>query len=450
MFALIDCNNFYCSCERVFQPALEGKPLIVLSNNDGCVIARSNEAKAIGVLMGDVYFKHKDRFRQQGILIRSSNYTLYGDMSHRVMSILSTFAPQAEIYSIDECFLDLSGFAPHGLVDYAHDICRTVKQWTGIPVSVGIGQTKTLAKLANRIAKRNKLARGVYCIDTAAQLEGALQNTAITDIWGIGRRLGKRLNAQGIQTAAGFARLQDGWIRKNMGVTGLRTALELRGTICLSLDTQQQDKQSICVSRSFGKSIDDYDALHDIVSTFATMAAAKLRKGKMVAGGLSVFIRTNAFQQNQPQYSNAQTMGMIPATNSTQEIHKAAQQILKNIYRAGHHYKKAGILLLDLCRAEARPDMLFHTENPRNSKLIESCDVINQKFGVGSIQYGQLKRPRGWYAPQKYRSPHYTTSWADIPLASAQDNFFQPDNRRQHTGNRQDDRRDEGDADTKG
>ncbi|MGB1862681.1 MAG: Y-family DNA polymerase [Candidatus Puniceispirillum sp.] len=430
MFALIDCNNFYCSCERVFQPALEGKPLVVLSNNDGCVIARSNEAKAAGVLMGDVYFKNKDKFRQQGIVIRSSNYTLYGDMSHRVMTILSTFAPHAEIYSIDECFLDLSGFSADGLTAYARDICHTIKQWTGIPVSVGIGQTKTLAKLANRIAKKNKIARGVYFIDSTARLDAALQDTAITDIWGIGRRLGKRLNAQGIQTAASFARMQDGWIRKNMGVTGLRTALELRGTMCLPLEMHQQDKQSICVSRSFGHSITDYEALHDIVSTFATMAAAKLRKGKMVAGALSVFIRTNPFQQDQPQFSNAQTIGMMPATNSTQEIHKAAQQILKKIYRSGFHYKKAGIMLLDLCRVEDSPDTLFHAPHARNIKLIESFDVINQKFGAGSIQYGQLKRPKGWYAPQKYRSPHFTTSWADIPLAYALDNFFQPDDAR--------------------
>lgn len=438
MFALIDCNNFYCSCERVFQPALEGKPLIVLSNNDGCVIARSNEAKEIGVLMGDVYFKHKDRFHQQGILIRSSNYTLYGDMSHRVMSILSTFSPNAEIYSIDECFLDLSGFPPHDLIAYAHEICRIVKQWTGIPVSVGIGQTKTIAKLANRIAKKNRIMRGVYFIDNASRLDDALQNTAISDIWGIGRRLAKMLTSQGIQTAASFSRLQDGWIRKNMGVTGLRTALELRGTICLPLETCQQDKQSICVSRSFGKTITDYDALHDVISTFVTMAATKLRKAKMVAGGLSVFMRTNSFQQDQPQYANAQTIGMIPATNNTQDIHKAAQQILKKIYQPGYHYKKAGILLLELCRAEDSPQMLFDTPHMRDSKLIESLDVINQKFGVGSIQYAQVKRSRGWYAPQKYRSPHFTTSWADIPRAYASDNFFQPNETYLHDDDRHD------------
>ena len=449
MFALIDCNNFYCSCERVFQPALEGKPLIVLSNNDGCVIARSNEAKAIGVLMGDVYFKHKDKFQQQGILIRSSNYTLYGDMSHRVMSILSTFSPNAEIYSIDECFLDLSGFAPHGLIEYAHEICRIVKQWTGIPVSVGIGQTKTIAKLANRIAKKNKIFRGVYFIDNATRLDGALESTAVTDIWGIGRRLGKMLNAQGIQTAASFSRLQDGWIRKNMGVTGLRTALELRGTICLSLETHQQDKKSICVSRSFGKDITDYDALHDTVSTFATMAAQKLRKAEMVAGGLSIFIRTNSFQRDQPQYSNGQTIGVMPPTNNTQDIHREAQQILKKIYRPGYQYKKAGILLLDLCRAEDSPQTLFDTANLRDSKLIESFDVINQKFGAGSIQYGQLKRPRGWYAPQKYRSPHFTTSWADIPLAIASDNFFQPHETCVRSDDPRGDRRDLCDADAK-
>ncbi|MDB2390401.1 Y-family DNA polymerase [Alphaproteobacteria bacterium] len=426
MFALIDCNNFYCSCERVFQPALEGKPLIVLSNNDGCVIARSNEAKAIGVSMGDVYFKNKDRFHQQGVLVRSSNYTLYGDMSHRVMTILSTFAPHAEIYSIDECFLDLSGFPARSLVEYAHDICRTVKQWTGIPVSVGIGQTKTLAKLANRIAKRHKTARGVYFIDNQTKLDNALQNTDVTDIWGIGSRLGKKLKLQGVQTAASFARLQDGWVRKNMGVTGLRTALELRGKVCLSLETQQQDKQSICVSRSFGKAITDYDELHDVISTFITMATEKLRKGKMMAGGLSVFVRTNTFQHDQPQYSNAQTIGMVPATNDTRDIHKVAQHILKKIYRPGYHYKKAGILLLDLGLAVNSPQMLFHTPNPRTIKLLESFDVINQKFGAGSIQYGQLKRPKGWYAPQKYRSAHFTTSWADIPLAYASDNAFQP------------------------
>jgi DNA polymerase V len=293
-------------------------------------------------------------------------------------------------------------------------------------VSVGIGQTKTIAKLANRIAKKNKMSRGVYFIDNATRLDGALENTAVTDIWGIGRRLGKMLNAQGIQTAASFSRLQDGWIRKNMGVTGLRTALELRGTICLSLETHQQDKKSICVSRSFGKSITEYDALHDTILTFASMAAQKLRKAEMVAGGLSVFVRTNPFQRDQAQYSNGQTVGVMPPTNNTQDIHRAAQKILKKIYRPGYQYKKAGILLLDLCRAEDSPQTLFDTANLRDSKLIESFDVINQKFGAGSIQYGQLKRPRGWYAPQKYRSPHFTTSWADIPVAYASDDVFWP------------------------
>ena len=419
MFALIDCNNFYCSCERVFQPDLEGKPLIVLSNNDGCVIARSNEAKDIGVKMGDVYFKYKDSFRQQGISVRSSNYTLYGDMSNRVMTILSGFSPNIEIYSIDECFLDMSGLSSHDIIASAHEICHIVKRWTGIPVSVGVGQTKTIAKLANRVAKKNKIACGIYLIDSPDHLNQILQKTDIADIWGIGSRLAKKLKSQNIDTAAAFSNLQDSWIRKNMGVTGLRTALELRGTACLALETSQKDKQSICVSRSFGKPITDYEELHNIISTFTSMAAEKLRKGGMVAGGLSVFIRTNPFQHDQPQYSNAQTIGIMPATNHTQDLHKIAHQMLKKIYQPGYNYKKAGILLLDLVLAENNPQTLFHTPDARTAKLIETFDAINQKFGSGSVQYGQLKRPKGWFAPQKYRSPHFTTNWKDIPLAHA-------------------------------
>ncbi|MDH5772316.1 MAG: Y-family DNA polymerase, partial [Rhodospirillaceae bacterium] len=316
-----------------------------------------------------------------------------------------------------ECFLDLSGLEQQNLIDYGAHIRETVIKWTGIPVSIGIGKTKTITKVANRIAKKSASADGVYLIDNDIVLKTALSQTEIGDVWGIGRRWAKMLKSNGIYSALDFANSPDGWIRKRMGVVGLRTAFELRGVSCIALEDHVPDKQTICVSRSFGKPLLSYDALHDAVSTFVSTAAEKLRSGGLVSGALCVFIRTSPFHEDHRQYSNSITIGIDPATSHTRDILKPALSALKQIYRDGYHYKKAGIILLDIVSGDNAPKTLFENHNPRDDKMMKSFDAINKKFGAGAISYGQIKRPRGWYATRNNCSPHFTTKWKDIPAA---------------------------------
>lgn len=413
---LVDCNNFYCSCERVFQPELRGKPIVVLSNNDGCVIARSAEAKTLGIPMGAPYFKHRKDMERQNIVVRSSNYALYGDMSNRVMTVLAHLAPNVEVYSIDECFLDLNGLNHMDLTAYARHIKETVEKWTGIPVAIGIGSTKTLAKIANRLAKKSTKASGVLDLSNSQWVDHALAKTEVGDVWGIGRRWASMLTSRGVHTAKDLRDAEDGWVRQKMGVVGLRTVMELRGTPCVDLEVAAPDKQTVCVSRSFGSPMTEQISLHDAISTFAMRAAEKIRKAGLVAGAVNVFVRTDPFRSDQEQYSNSATIGLTPFTNHTQPILSAAQRGLWSIFRENYRYKKAGILLLDLVRQEDAPRTLFDQPCETDNKLMSAFDAINNRFGTGSVSYGQLRKTRTWYMTQNHVSPHYTTRWDELPL----------------------------------
>ena len=343
MFALVDCNNFYASCERVFNPALRTRPVVVLSNNDGCIIARSEEAKALGIKMGTPVFKCRDLLRRHKVAVFSSNYPLYGDMSSRVMMTLAALAPDIELYSIDEAFLDMSSFGRYDLAEYARLIRRTVRQHTGIPVCVGMAPTKTLAKVANRLAKKNPVYQGVCLLDGAELIASALAMTKVEDVWGIGRQLIKLLSARNINTAADLAAAPVPWVRKHLHITGARVQAELNGTSCLPMELVRVAKQSICTSRSFGKSVTTLDELHQAVATFAGKCAVKLRKEQAVASMLTLFIGTSPFDDNEgARYWGTKTISLPYPTQDSMTLIRAAQSVLDVLFCAGHAYKKAG------------------------------------------------------------------------------------------------------------
>ncbi len=324
IFGLVDCNNFYVSCERVFDPALENRPVVVLSNNDGCIIARSQEAKALGIAMGTPFFEAREVIRRHKVAVYSSNYALYGDMSQRVMDLLDAFTPKIEIYSIDEAFLDLSGFGNRDLAAYGREMRRRLKRWTGIPVSVGIAPTKTLAKLANHLAKTRADSDGVFDLTQGGNLEKALNAVPVGDIWGIGRRYGAMLEGHGILNAYDLRGAGDKWIKQRMGVVGLRTVFELRGLSCIDLETRPPAKKTTTVSRSFHSAVESHGALADAVAAFAARAAEKLRRDGLVANRVTVFIRTGGFASTQAQYRNAATISLAGPDNHTGRITRAA------------------------------------------------------------------------------------------------------------------------------
>ncbi|EME67885.1 DNA repair nucleotidyltransferase/DNA polymerase [Paramagnetospirillum caucaseum] len=423
VYALVDCNNFYVSCERAFNPALESKPVVVLSNNDGCAVARSAEAKTLGVPMGEPAFKLRDLAEKQGLIMLSSNYALYGDMSERVMSVLATFSPGAEVYSIDECFLDLDGLPVDDMTAWSHQIRATVRRWTGIPVSVGIGTTKTLAKLANRLAKKSVRANGV--LDLASHPEWvvpALKQTPVGDVWGIGRQYAAHCGVNGIRTAFDLTLQPDGWIKKTMGAVGLRTVIELRGTPVHTLDTAPSDKHTTCCSRSFGESVADFDQVNDAVLTFASRAAEKIRGEGLVAGAVQVFAYTDRFRQDQPQFSLNSLIRLSPPTSSTQHIIGAALKGLKSAWRDGYAYKKAGVIMLDLVRPEDIPRDLFSPppeSGARPMALMAAMDGINSKMGKGAVGFGLVPQDAPWQMRCGNRTPSYTTNWDDLPVVKA-------------------------------
>lgn len=427
VFALVDCNNFFVSCERVFNPRLEDRPVVVLSNNDGCIIARSNEAKALGIAMGEPLFKARGEIRRHGIAVYSSNYPLYGDMSARVMSSLQTFTPNIELYSIDEAFLDLAGFEGRRLDAYGQDIRTALKRWTGIPVSVGIAQTKTLAKIAGHIAKKTPGANGVFCITDEATRRDALGRVPVGDIWGIGRGWAKMLGAQSINSALDFHDTPEPWVRKAMGVTGARTLLELRGTACLDLETQSPDKQTIRVSRSFAKPVASHRVMRESVAAFAARAAEKLRHGGLVCASVNVFAKTNRFGPQSAYYRGTCSSAPPAPSNHTQTITKAAMAAFEKVWRPGLQFKGAGVMLLGLARVENAQGNLFAppeaADDARNQALMNAFDSINARIGRGALRYGATgvgqRGQRGVYTVQNRRSPSYTTNWAEIPIVRA-------------------------------
>lgn len=413
MFALVDCNNFYASCERVFRPDLRSVPIVVLSNNDGCVIARSNESKKLGIKMGVPAYQIKDEVSKYGIKVFSSNYTLYGDMSNRVMTILSSYSPNIEIYSIDEAFLDMTGF--NNLSEYGRHIVDTTTQWTGIPVSMGVAPTKTLAKVANKFAKKYKGYKSVCVIDTEDKRLKALQKTDIGDVWGIGGKNEKKLNAQGVKTAYDFTRLQRSWVRKYMTVVGERTWLELNGISCINLEEVQPDKKQICTSRAFGKTITDIEQLKEAVSYYASVCAEKLRSQRSCACSVMVFIHTNNFREDLPQYFNNKIIKLPVPTNSTMEITKYVLDALKCIYRDGYQYKKAGVIITEITSDNGIQTNLFDTvDREKHNKLMDVVDNLNKGFTRNILNLAIQGQHKQWNLKRDLLSPCYTTKLSDV------------------------------------
>jgi len=412
MFALVDCNNFYASCERVFRPDLNGKPIVVLSNNDGCVIARSNEAKALGIPMGAPAFKYKDLFQKHNVRIFSANFALYGDMSNRVMDILSGYSPEIQIYSIDEAFLKL--YKLTDLQTYGKAICNKVKKWTGIPVSIGIAPTKALAKVANRIAKKfPEQTDGVYIIDSEEKRIKALKWLKIEDVWGIGRQHSKRLKAMGIKTAYDFTQLADNLVKKQMTVVGLRLKNDLQGIPTLDIE-KIQPKKNIAVTRSFETNYTKFEALAERISTFATICAEKLRKQKSCCNSLMVFLRTNEHRKDLPRYNRNIVIKLPYATNSSIELVKFAIQALKKIYKSGFAYKKAGVIALDFVPENQIQASLFENRNERHIPLMKTIDQLNSQYGQQKIRLAAQDQKRIWKMKQENLSPRYTTDLNDI------------------------------------
>ena len=416
MYALIDCNNFFVSCERVFDSRLEGKPVIVLSNNDGCAIARSNEAKALGIKMGANFFEIEELVKQHDVQVFSTNFTLYADMSLRVKELISQFFPDVEDYSIDESFASLKGFDNYNLKDYCTTMAQTIKQGTGIPVSVGVAATKTLAKVANKYAKKYPAYESVCLIDSEEKRIKALQKFEIGDVWGIGRQHVKRLTSMGVHTAYDFTQLSKSWVRKNMTVTGERTWSELLGVECIALETVQPAKQSIMVSRSFGKMITDYDTIYEAVATYTAMAAAKLRKQRSCAKSVLVFIDTNPYRNDLAQYSQHIVVTLPVATNSTQELLQYVHDGLQRIFKPNFLYKKAGVMLMDICSEDAVQGSLFDKiDRKKHQRLMTAMDALNDRYGRNTVKYACMGDGKEWNIKQQRLSKYYTTRISDLP-----------------------------------
>lgn len=414
MYALIDCNNFYASCERVFRPDLNGKPIVVLSNNDGCVIARSNEAKAVGIPMGAPAFEYEKLFAEKHVHVFSANFPLYGDMSNRVMSLLSEYSPEMEIYSIDECFLRLVGFEHIPLQTYGVTMRKRVLRGTGIPISVGIAPTKALAKVANRIAKKFPEATdGSYVLDTEAKRISALKWLPIEDVWGIGRQFSKRLKSIGVYSAYDFTQLTDAYVRKQFSVVGLRLKHELQGISTLELENAQP-KKNIATTRSFEKTYSDYEELRERITTFAVTCAEKLRAQQSCCSQLVVFIHTNGFRKDLPQYNRSFVMQLPYPTNSSIEIAQFAEKALRHIYKPGYSYKKAGVIVQDFTPMAQLQHNLFANSDERHLPLMQTIDALNKRFGQQKIRLGSQDLKRIWKMKQAKLSPHYTTRLSDI------------------------------------
>ena len=435
MFGLCDCNNFYASCERVFRPDLRNRPVMVLSNNDGCVVARSAEVKALGIKTGDPLFKLKHLVQQHGIVVFSSNYELYADMSNRVMTILSGFAPETEVYSIDEMFLDFSGMdllnPPLG--GRGTLIVTTVERGTGIPVCLGIAPTKTLAKLANRFAKKFPAYNRVCIIDSAVKTEKALKLTEVGDVWGIGHRYADKLTKQGVETAFDFTRLPKNWVRKNMTIVGERIWLELQGESCLTLDSLNSlplgegwggAKKQICTSRSFGKPVTELGDLSAAVAGFAESCAYKLRKQKSVACSLMVFVSTNWFNKDLPQYHNSKHITLPLPTSSTTEIVHFAQAALERIYRPGYQFKKAGVIITEIhhspcgegsgVRSGIQGNLFYQKDFSKHNRLMKAIDKINDTTDRDMVKVAAAFGSGPQDMQRNSLSPRYSTRLQDI------------------------------------
>ena len=417
-FALVDCNNFYASCERVFEPKLEGKPIVVLSNNDGCIIARSNEAKVLGIKMGAPYFKLKNLITQNGVVVKSSNYPLYGDMSSRVMKVIGEYSPVQEVYSIDESFIDLKRL-PLNLMDHMHSLRRRVKNWTGIPVCVGIGSTKVLAKLANRIAKKYSRFDGVFDIDDLSYERYCklLKSVEVGDLWGIGRQSAKKLNRIGIYTSYDFYQSDVGVIETLLGVNGKKIYKELYGNSCIPIEAIPPARQQIVSSRSFGCDLKDFDELNQALTNLTRKAVNKLNNHQLATTTITVFIYTNPHKKDKPCVHLSKTVGMTTAIQDQSQIIPLVAQILRLIYKPGYSFYKGGLVLGNLTRNYQQQDLFSVTQNSQvqvmarqKSNTIRS---VNKRFNK-SVKYASELGNNRWLPRAEFKSNRYTTSWTEL------------------------------------
>ncbi len=415
MYALVDCNNFYVSCERVFQPQLNGKPVVVLSNNDGCIISRSNEAKALGIPMGAPEFQVRDLIKQHDIRVFSSNYALYGDLSHRVMKILENYTPNVEVYSIDEAFLNFSGMTILDLNVYGAEIQHRILKWLSIPIGIGFAPTKALSKVANKIAKKfPERTNGVYVIDTEEKRIKALKWTKIEDVWGIGFRLTKKMQARNIKTAYDFTLpYNEAFIRKEMGVVGMCLKYELEGKSVLEME-EPKAKKNIAVTRSFEKDITDFNELKERVVTFASVCSEKLRKQNSCCNVVTLYLRKDPFNANGEKYSFYRMQTLSFPSNTSFSISQTAIMMLKDLYQEGTAYKKAGVMVSEIVPSSQRQFMLFDEENPKYQKLMEVMDAVQAKTGERKLRLASQDLKRTWKMKQNHLSNRYTTNFNEL------------------------------------
>ncbi|HLG94580.1 MAG TPA: Y-family DNA polymerase [candidate division Zixibacteria bacterium] len=413
LFALVDCNNFYVSCERVFNPKLEGRPVVVLSNNDGCIISRSNEAKALGIKMAVPFFEVRELIKKAGVEVYSANFTLYGDISRRVINTLAQFTPEYEVYSIDEVFLNLCGFERTGFSDYAWQIVATVKKWTGIPISIGIAPAKTLAKLANKLAKKRPELGGVMDWTAVPDPERELFQIEVGDLWGIGKSNEKRLQKWGIFSALELRNANDQWILKRMGVIGQRIVFELRGISCLPLEMVRSARKSVLCSRSFGRAVENLDELKQALAEFISQAAETLREERLSAKRLTVFSITRPHSEQAQTHSR--TLELPVATDSTPELIRAALEEAEKIFFPGGRFKKAGVAFSGLVPTdEVQTDIFDGKNRARAQKLMRALDEVNNRLGAGALRYAASGIQQAWRMKSSHRSKRFTTRWEEL------------------------------------
>jgi DNA polymerase V len=412
MTGLIDCNNFYVSCERVFDPSLEGRPVIVLSNNDGCAISRSNEAKALGIKMGVPEFSIREIIRNHGVKVFSSNYTLYGDMSRRVMEMLSHYVSSMEVYSIDEAFLFFDRHPPDLLESYGREIVQAVSQGTGIPLSLGLAANKSLAKIANKLAKKS--GKGIFVLKPQ-DVPRVLAGYPLEEVWGIGGQHARFLRGRGIESAGDFTRLPRAWVRKHLTVVGLRLYDELQGETRILPEYEEADKKNICTSRCFGQMQTEFAPVEEAVATYATRCAEKLRRQASCAQSIQVFIHTNQFREDLPQYARNIVIRLPVPTNSTFELVYYAGEGLRRIFQTGYLYKKAGVVVSDFVPArEVQQNLFDRTDRRKHTVLLEAVDELNREYGRDRVRVATQGFSPRWHLRQEKLSKRYTTRWSDL------------------------------------
>ena len=415
--ALVDCNSFYVSCETLFNPKLRNKPVVVLSNNDGCIISRSNEAKALGIKMGEPYFKEKDVIVKNNVQVFSSNYSLYGDISRRVMRTLKRFNSNIEIYSIDEAFLDLSNFSDDEIEGVGHEIRNVVLKWTGIPTSIGIAKTKTLSKVANHIAKKKQ--SGIVSLIGIENIDPILEKVEINDVWGVGRQLTKFYHQNGIYNAKQLKNKSNTWIKKSSNVLSSRTAMELRGISCIDLETTNSKRKSCVVSRSFGKRVEHFQELKEAIVGYALNASEKIRSESLVTKSITVFVRTSPFQNRYGFYSNSKTTDLPIATNNSIEIVKVALNALEAIFKNGYRYQKAGIMLSHLSESSNNKNLFSSERDEKINSLMRSIDNTNYRYGRSTLSLASAGVQKRWNSKRQHYSKIDTSDFHCLPTIRA-------------------------------